>query len=137
MRFHKLGYCEEITAGQRQSKQKKGTANGPYFDTAPIGQNPDPRGGPGTPHNYWEGERRRYKSYWRSYSPLLTRLSTWKPAFLASEIDSVLGELNRENTLRTGFLQAGQFVKGAAERGRRRVNLPPHTLQSPSQSSYS
>jgi len=48
-----------------------------------------------------------------------------------------LGELKVERTLRTGFLQAGHWVKGAAESGRRRVNLPPHTAQLPSQSSYS
>jgi hypothetical protein len=75
-----------------------------------------------------------------SYSPLLTRLSTVNPAFLASVTDnglSFIGELKDEKTFRTGFLHAGQFVKGLAERGRFRVNFPPHTLQSPSQSSYS
>ena len=60
-----------------------------------------------------------------------------KPAFLASEMESALGELKVDHILRTGFLQAGQFVSGAAERGRHKVNLPPQTLQSPSQSSYS
>jgi len=75
--------------------------------------------------------------YWRSYSPLLTRLSTVKPAFLASEIESFFGELNVDHTLRTGFLQAGHLVRGAADSGRRKVNFPPHTAQSPSQSSYS
>jgi len=79
----------------------------------------------------------KLRYYCRSYSPLLTRFSTVKPAFLASEIDTVLGELNWENTFRTGFLQAGHLVKGGAESGRRKVNLPPQTLQSPSQSSYS
>ena len=81
-------------------------------------------------------QRRRF-DYWRSYSPLFTRLRTVKPAFFASEIESALGELNVDQTLRTGFLQTGHFVKGAADNGRRRVNLPPHTLQSPSQTSYS
>ena len=76
-------------------------------------------------------------AYCRSYSPLPTRLSTLKPAFLASEIESDRGELKVENTRRTGFLQAGHSVRGAADSGRRSVNLPPHTLQSPSQSSYS
>ncbi len=80
---------------------------------------------------------RRACRYCRSYSPLLTRLRTVNPAFLASEIDRDLGELNVDHTRRTGFLQAGQWVSGAAERGRTSVNLPPHTLQSPSQSSYS
>jgi hypothetical protein len=67
-------------------------------------------------------------------------LSTVKPAFLASVTDkglSFIGELKVERTLRTGFLHAGQFVNGLAESGRRKVNFPPHTLQSPSQSSYS
>jgi hypothetical protein len=45
--------------------------------------------------------------------------------------------LNVDHTLRTGFLHAGHFVRGAAEVGRRSVNLPPHTLHSPSHSSYS
>jgi hypothetical protein len=79
-------------------------------------------------------------AYCFSYSPLFTRLSTVKPAFLASVTDSGLsfiGELNEERIFRTGFLQAGQFVKGLADSGRRRVNFPPHTLQSPSHSSYS
>lgn len=76
-------------------------------------------------------------SYCLSYSPLLTRFSTVNPAFFASEIDSAFGELKVENTLRTGFLHAGQWVKGLASSGRRSVNRPPHTLQSPSQSSYS
>lgn len=78
--------------------------------------------------------------YCRSYSPLPIRLSTLKPAFLASEIESGLsfiGELNAERILRTGFLQAGQCVSGDAERGRCRVNLPPQTLQLPSHNSYS
>src|SRR5437016_10081971 len=75
--------------------------------------------------------------YCFSYSPLPTRLRTLKPAFFASEIESALGELNVENSRRTGFLQAGHLVKGAAESGRRKVNLPPHTLQSPSHNSYS
>ena len=39
--------------------------------------------------------------------------------------------------LRTGFLQAGQWVRGVVESGRSKVNLPPQTLQSPSHSSYS
>lgn len=78
-----------------------------------------------------------YEVHCRSYSPLLTRLRTVNPAFLASETERVLGELNEEKTFRTGFLQAGHLVSGAAESGRRRTNLPPHTLQSPSHSSYS
>ena len=80
------------------------------------------------------------RPYCRSYSPLLTRFRTVKPAFLASEIESGLsfiGELNAERILRTGFLQAGQCVSGDAERGRCRVNLPPQTLQLPSHNSYS
>src|SRR5260370_22041762 len=84
---------------------------------------------------------RGFKAAWfpycLSYSPLLTRLSTVKPAFFASEIESLLGELKEEKTLRTGFLQAGHWLKGAAESGRRKTNLPPQTLQSPSQTSYS
>jgi hypothetical protein len=39
--------------------------------------------------------------------------------------------------LRTGFLQAGHFVNSGALNGRRRVNFPPQTLQSPSHNSYS
>jgi hypothetical protein len=77
------------------------------------------------------------RSYCLSYSPLLTRFNTVKPAFLASEIDNCFGELNVENTFRTGFLHAGHWVNGLASSGRRSVNRPPHTLQSPSQSSYS
>jgi hypothetical protein len=75
--------------------------------------------------------------YWRSYSPLLTRFRTVNPAFLASEIESALGELKVDHTLRTRFLHAGHLVNGAAESGRRNVNFPPHAAQSPSQSSYS
>ena len=84
----------------------------------------------------WQGQDASFP-YCLSYSPLLTRLSTVKPAFFASEIESLLGELKEERTLRTGFLQAGHWLKGAAESGRRKTNLPPQTLQSPSQSSYS
>ena len=76
----------------------------------------------------------------RSYSPLLRRLRTVKPAFLASEMESGLslwGVEKPEMILRTGFLQAGQLVRGLAERGRLRVNLPPQARHSPSQSSYS
>src|SRR5438034_9868621 len=75
-----------------------------------------------------------------SYSPLLTLLSTVNPAFFASVMESglsLMGELNEEMILRTGFLHAGQFVSGLADSGRRSVNLPPHTLQSPSHNSYS
>jgi hypothetical protein len=45
--------------------------------------------------------------------------------------------LKPEMILRTGFLHAGQCVSGLAESGRFRVNFPPHTLHSPSHSSYS
>ena len=76
-------------------------------------------------------------NYWRSYSPLPTRFNTVNPAFFALEIETRVGELNVDRTLRTGFLQAGQCVSGLADNGRFKVNLPPHTLQSPSQSSYS
>jgi hypothetical protein len=71
---------------------------------------------------------------------LLIRLKTLNPAFFASEIESGLsftGELKGEMTLRAGLLHAGHFVKGGAESGRRKVNLPPQTLQSPSHNSYS
>jgi hypothetical protein len=50
---------------------------------------------------------------------------------------SFCGELKLEMILRTGFLQAGQFVSGLAESGRFKVNFPPQTLQSPSHNSYS
>jgi hypothetical protein len=50
---------------------------------------------------------------------------------------SLCGELKVEMILRTGFLHAGQCVSGLAESGRRNVNFPPHTLHSPSHSSYS
>src|SRR5215472_10511104 len=83
------------------------------------------------------GAKTFLSSYCFSYSPLPTRLRTLKPAFLASEMESALGELKLEKTLRTGFLQAGHLVSGAAERGRRKTNLPPQTLQPPSHSSYS
>lgn len=78
--------------------------------------------------------------YCRSYSPLLTRLSTVKPAFLASETESgfsFTGELKPEMIFRTGFRQAGHRVKGGALSGRRKVKWPPHAVQLPSQSSYS
>jgi hypothetical protein len=78
--------------------------------------------------------------YCRSYSPLLDRFNTVNPAFFASVIESGLsfiGELNEEITLRTAFLHAGQLVSGFAVTGRRKVNFPPHTLQSPSHNSYS
>jgi len=39
--------------------------------------------------------------------------------------------------LRTGFLQTGQAFNAGAFIGRFSSKLPPHTLQSPSQSSYS
>jgi hypothetical protein len=44
------------------------------------------------------------------------------PAFLASETEIVFGELNVDQTRRTGFLQAGQFVRFGAESGRLNVN---------------
>jgi hypothetical protein len=50
---------------------------------------------------------------------------------------SFCGELKPEMILRTGFLHAGQCVSGLADSGRRNVNFPPQTLQSPSHSSYS
>jgi hypothetical protein len=45
--------------------------------------------------------------------------------------------LKLEMILRTGFLQAGQFVNGLAESGRFKVNFPPQTAQLPSHNSYS
>ena len=78
--------------------------------------------------------------YCFSYSPLLTRFSTVKPAFFASETESglsLVGELKFEMTRRTGFLQAGQAFSSAALSGRRRVKRPPHAAQLPSHSSYS
>jgi len=68
---------------------------------------------------------------------LLTFLSTVNPAFFASEIETVFGELKVDQSRLTGFLQAGHFVKGAADSGRRNVNFPPQTAQFPSQISYS
>ena len=78
--------------------------------------------------------------YCRSYSPLLTLFKTVKPAFLASLIDKGLvccGVLNSLMILRIGFRQAGHALSSGADRGRFRVNLPPHAAQLPSQSSYS
>jgi hypothetical protein len=90
------------------------------------------------------GNNNRFKCFpgchCRSYSPLLTLLRTVNPAFFASVTErgfSLMGELKLERILRTGFLQAGQFVSGLAERGRRKVNFPPHTAQPPSVNSYS
>src|SRR5690349_1602283 len=83
---------------------------------------------------------RRTGGHCRSYSPLPSRFNTVKPAFFASETETGLsftGELNVEMILRTGFLQAGHWVSGGADSGRRKVNLPPQTLHSPSHSSYS
>jgi hypothetical protein len=71
---------------------------------------------------------------------LLIFLSTVNPAFFASEMESglnLVGVLNAEMILRTGFLHAGHFVNSGTFTGRRKVNRPPQTLQSPSQSSYS
>src|SRR5688572_4496465 len=82
----------------------------------------------------------RPTAHCRSYSPLPVFLRTVKPAFLASVTErglSLMGELKVERILRTGFLQAGHWVKGRAVIGRRKVNLPPQTAQFPSQSSYS
>src|SRR5687767_10722302 len=79
-------------------------------------------------------------AYCRSYSPLPTRFRTVNPDFLASETErgfNLTGELKFEKTLRTGFLQAGHLVSAGALIGRRKVNLPLHTAQSPSHSSYS
>jgi len=56
---------------------------------------------------------------------------------LASENETVFGELNEDHTFLTGFLQAGHLVNGGADNGRHKVNLPPHTAQSPSVNSYS
>jgi len=50
---------------------------------------------------------------------------------------SLCGVLKPEMIFRTGFLHDGHFVNGAAEIGRFNVNVPPHTLQSPSHNSYS
>jgi hypothetical protein len=75
-----------------------------------------------------------------SYSPLPIFFSTVNPAFFASEKETGLsfcGELKLEMILRTGFLQAGQFMSGLADSGLFNVNVPPHTLQSPSHNSYS
>lgn len=82
------------------------------------------------------------RDYWRSYSPLLTRLRTVNPAFLASDTErgfNLVGELNWEMSLRTGRLQRGHSETGGALTGRRSVNLPPQILQPfwPSQTSYS
>src|ERR1041385_9169522 len=82
----------------------------------------------------------RNSRHCRSYSPLPSRLNTLKPAFLASVTESglsLVGVLNAEKTLRTGFLQAGQCVSGFADNGRFSANRPPHAGQLPSHSSYS
>ncbi len=54
-----------------------------------------------------------------------------EPRFLGSRNERIFGELKVEKSLRTGFLQAGQWVNSLASRGRRNVNLPPQTLQCP------
>jgi hypothetical protein len=56
---------------------------------------------------------------------------------LASEIETLLGELKDDQTRRTGFLHAGHWVRGAADNGRRRVNFPLHPTVFSSQCSYS
>src|ERR1017187_7269904 len=105
-----------------------------------------PPGGDSNPQSRIKGRgphgalRPQPELHCRSYSPLLTFLSTVNPAFFASEMDnglSLCGELKVEMILRTGFLHAGQCVSGLAESGRRKVKLPPQTLQSPSHNSYS
>jgi hypothetical protein len=80
------------------------------------------------------------RDYCFSYSPLPSRFRTVNPAFLASEMDRGLlctGELKLEMSLRTGLLHKGHLVSSGALIGRRRVNFPPQTMHSPSQSSYS
>ena len=55
--------------------------------------------------------------YCRSYSPLPVFFKIVNPAFLASENESglsLIGELKVEMILRTGFLQAGQWVNSTA-----------------------
>jgi hypothetical protein len=42
---------------------------------------------------------------------------------------SLCGVLKPEMIFRTGFLHAGQFVRGLAESGRFKVNFPPQTTQ--------
>jgi hypothetical protein len=82
----------------------------------------------------------RCASYCFSYSPFPTRFKTVNPAFFASETDSgfnFVGEFTSEIIFRTGFLHSGQFVNAGRDAGRRRLNFPPQTLQSPPQSSYS
>src|ERR1039458_7943686 len=81
--------------------------------------------------------RNRRRSYCLSYSPLLTRLRTVKPAFLASEMERERGVLKVEKTLRTGRRQAGQTFSSLASSGRRKVKRPWHTGQFPSHNSYS
>jgi hypothetical protein len=78
--------------------------------------------------------------YCRSYSPFPTFFNTVNPALLASETESgfsFVGEFTREIILRTGLRHSGHFVRGARDAGLRKLNFPPQTLQSPSQSSYS
>jgi hypothetical protein len=78
--------------------------------------------------------------YCFSYSPLPTRFRTVNPALLASAMDNgfnLVGELTCEMIFRTGFRQSGHLASGGREAGRRRLNWPPQTLQSPSHSSYS
>lgn len=86
------------------------------------------------------GITRPHEPHCRSYSPLLTRLSTVNPAFLASDTDtglSILGEWTREMTLRTGFLHKGQCVNGGAFSGRRSSKPLRQATQPPfSQGSY-
>src|SRR5437899_10514918 len=87
----------------------------------------------------WRG-RQQATRYWRSYSPLPSRLRTVNPAFLASLTEGglvLIGELNVEMILRTGRLQAGQGVSSGALTGRRSGNVPPQTMQAPSDISYS
>jgi hypothetical protein len=71
---------------------------------------------------------------------LPTRFKTVKPAFFASEMESgfsFMGELTVDMSFRTGLRQRGHFSRGGRLAGRRRLNFPPQTLQSPLQSSYS
>src|SRR5678816_2188206 len=94
----------------------------------------------GTRKSVWVRPPPSAPTYCFSYSPLPRRFSTVNPAFFASETESglsLLGDVNVEITLRTGFLHAGHRVNSGALKGRRNVNFPPQTVQSPSQSSYS
>ena len=56
-------------------------------------------------------------AYCFSYSPLLTRFNTVKPAFFASETERFFGELKADHTLPNWFLASGTTGQRGSREG--------------------